>query len=98
MKKLILAALIAVSSFANAQTTVTTELKCFSKDEIFKGLAQYKERPLMVASADTGIVYSMFTNNETMSWTLVAFDAKHTVGCVISSGNGFAIQPLKGNV
>lgn len=97
MKKLLIATILAAASLAQAQTTVSAELQCYPKDDIFTAMARYKERPLVVATSSAGVVYSIFTNDATKSWTLVAFDAKHTVGCVVATGEGFAIQS-KGNI
>ena len=46
---------------------------------------EYKERPIWVGKGEEGSNYSLLTNKETGSWTVIQFNK--TLACVLGSGD-----------
>ena len=78
-----------VLGIAVAQSvTVQKPVDCADTQTLFQGLlgSNYKERPIWLG-VETGATlskYSLFVNEQTMTWTLIQFDDK--IACVLGTG------------
>ena len=90
MKKIIAALLLAASSVVGAQETVNVTLPCFKADTIKQAMTNYGETALTIGKEKDGsLVYLMFVNNKTRTWTMMAFQPDMKYGCVIGAGVDF---------
>jgi hypothetical protein len=89
MKYYFLLPVMLVLGIAVAQSvTVQKPVDCADTQTLFQGLlgSNYKERPIWLG-VETGATlskYSLFVNEQTMTWTLIQFDDK--IACVLGTG------------
>jgi hypothetical protein len=89
MKYYFLLPVMLVLGIAVAQSvTVQKPVDCADTATLLRGLSgsDYKERPIWLG-VETGATlskYSLFVNEETMTWTLIQFDDK--IACVLGTG------------